>query len=207
MSLSVRHEAEDPAPDLNALIGSRICHDLISPLGAIGNGVELLTLSGFDSSPEVALIAQSVESANARIRYFRVAFGAAGREQSLGGAEIATILDAISQTGKHRITWTSDGAVPRPIAKLGFLVILCLESAMPWGGRIAVTRTSDRWRIDGQADRMRIETVHWDILADPDATSRVTSSDVEFPLAALAAQSLGRALVTERAEGWIAVTF
>ena len=54
---------------------------------------------------------------------------------------------------------------------------------------------------------MRIETAHWDILANPDATSRVTSSDVEFPLAARAAQSLGRALVTERAEGRVAVTF
>jgi len=38
--------------DLNALLGSRICHDLISPLGAIGNGVELLTMSGLDAAPK-----------------------------------------------------------------------------------------------------------------------------------------------------------
>mgnify|MGYP000296592635 CR=1 FL=1 len=44
---------------LNDLIGSRICHDLISPIGAIGNGVELLGLTG-PPSPEVRLIADSV---------------------------------------------------------------------------------------------------------------------------------------------------
>ena len=48
-----------------ALLGSRICHDLISPIGAISNGVELMQMSGADSSPELALISESVESANA----------------------------------------------------------------------------------------------------------------------------------------------
>jgi len=38
------------------LIGSRICHDLISPVGAINNGLELLLMSGMNMSPEVALI-------------------------------------------------------------------------------------------------------------------------------------------------------
>ena len=63
------------AIELNDLIGSRICHDLISPLGAIGNGVELLTMSGMTEVPEMTLISESVENANARIRFFRIAFG------------------------------------------------------------------------------------------------------------------------------------
>lgn len=207
MSLSTAKDRDRDSSDLNALIGSRICHDLISPLGAIGNGVELLTLSGLDKSPEVALIAQSVESANARIRFFRVAFGAAGPEQSLGHAEIAATLQGLSQTGKHRITWSPEGAVSRPVAKLGFLVILCIESAMPWGGRVCVTRTSDRWRIAGQAERMKIEPDHWDILADSSVGAGVTSSSVEFPLAALAAQALGRRIVADLGPERVAVTF
>ena len=56
-------------PDLAALIGSRICHDLISPIGAIGNGVELMMMDGTAKTPELALIAESVANANARIRY------------------------------------------------------------------------------------------------------------------------------------------
>ena len=70
--------------DLSALLGSRICHDLISPLGAIANGVELLQMSGAAASPEVALIAESVANANARIRFFRVAYGIASAGQRVG---------------------------------------------------------------------------------------------------------------------------
>ena len=44
--------------NIAALIGSRICHDLISPIGAINNGLELLTMTGVAQSPELALIAQ-----------------------------------------------------------------------------------------------------------------------------------------------------
>jgi histidine phosphotransferase ChpT len=69
--------------DLTALVGSRICHDLVSPLGAIGNGVELLGLTGIAPSPEMALIVESVENANARLRFFRIAYGAAGTDQRL----------------------------------------------------------------------------------------------------------------------------
>ena len=64
--------------NLSALIGSRICHDLISPIGAINNGLELLGMSGNTPGPEMELIHDSVGNASARIRYFRVAFGAAG---------------------------------------------------------------------------------------------------------------------------------
>lgn len=74
--------------DLSALIGSRICHDLISPLGAIGNGLELLQMSGASESPEMTLIADSVTSANARIRFFRIAYGDAVQNQMIKGAEL-----------------------------------------------------------------------------------------------------------------------
>ena len=57
---------------LAALLGSRLCHDLVSPLGAIGNGLELLEVSGdfpgIAKSGEMMLIAESLEAARARIR-------------------------------------------------------------------------------------------------------------------------------------------
>ena len=85
--------SDDPpeCPDLAALIGSRICHDLISPIGAIGNGLELLSMSGA-GGPEVALISDSVANANARIRFFRIAFGHASPEQGTSRSEILSIL-------------------------------------------------------------------------------------------------------------------
>ena len=68
-------------PDLAALIASRICHDLISPIGAIGNGVELLAMEPGGPRPEMALISESVANANARIRFFRICFGQASSDQ------------------------------------------------------------------------------------------------------------------------------
>lgn len=90
--------------DLAALIGSRICHDLISPIGAIGNGVELLAMTGA-AGPEVALIAESVAAANARIRFFRIAFGAAPADQRIGAPEVRSILDDLSRGGRFRWGW------------------------------------------------------------------------------------------------------
>lgn len=194
-------------PDLSALIGSRICHDLISPLGAIGNGVELMALSGLDQSPEMMLIAESVESANARIRFFRVAFGAAGEDQAVGEAEISAILEGLARTGRQRVDWRVTGGGARLEVKLAFLAMLCLESAMPWGGTITVERTEGRWTLTGAADRLRIADGLWAALGEPGAALQVSSSEVEFPLTRLAAQRIGRPLGTEVTETSIRITF
>ena len=187
-------------------MGSRICHDLISPLGAIGNGVELIALSGQEQTPEIALIAESVESANARIRFFRVAFGAAADEQTIGAQEIGAIFDALDRSGRHRIAWRAGGGARREV-KLAFLVILCIESALPWGGTIVAERTDDGWRITGRAERAKIDPALWSALADLGAPLEVSSAEVEFPLARDSAARLGRDLQVALAETAVAVTF
>jgi histidine phosphotransferase ChpT len=196
----------DVATDLGALVGSRICHDLISPLGAIGNGVELIALSGMDDTPEMALIAESVENANARIRFFRVAFGAAEAEQTIGAQEIAAIVEGLGRTGRHQIDWTAGGG-PRIEVKLVFLVTLCIASAMPWGGTITVCRTGESWNVSGAADRLKIDRALWDALADPGVSLSVSSAEVEFPLARATAARLRRSLTVEAAATEIEVTF
>ena len=194
------------SPDLGALVGSRICHDLISPLGAIGNGVELIALSGLDHSPEIALIAESVENANARIRFFRVAFGAAGLEQSVGAQEIGAIVEALNRTGRQRVDWMAGGA-PRVEVKLSFLVILCIASALPWGGEILVRRTGDTWQITGKAEKMKLGPAIWAALGDPGQPLAVTSAEVEFPLARETAGRIGRTLAVQLGSSEITLTF
>jgi len=63
--------------DLSALVASRLRHDLGNPLGAVSNGVELLQMSGMANSPEMALIADALRDTEARLRFFRIAYGAA----------------------------------------------------------------------------------------------------------------------------------
>ncbi len=193
--------------DLNALLGSRICHDLISPLGAIGNGVELLSLSGITAAPEIALIAESVENANARIRFFRIAFGAAGPEQSVAASEIRSILSDMGRGSRVRVDWSTEGDKRRTEVKLCFLLLQCVESAMAWGGDIRVIHSEDRWVVTGIAHRMKIEDDLWALLEDPGADVRVTSAQVQFPLVAEAAARAGRTLASEIGENRVRVTF
>lgn len=196
----------DQTPDLGALVGSRICHDLISPLGAIGNGVELIALSGMDDTPEMALIAESVENANARIRFFRVAFGAAEVEQTIGAQEILATLEGLGRTGRHRIDWTAAGG-PRIEVKLVFLALLCVASAMPWGGTITVRQSGEDWCVTGTADRIKLDRAVWDALGHPDAPFTVSSAEVEFPLARATAARIGRSLRVDTGATEISLSF
>ena len=117
-------------PDLAALIASRICHDLISPIGAIGNGVELLAMEPGGVRPEMALISESVANANARIRFFRICFGQASSDQRIARSEVASILGDLSRGGRVGYAWTSPVDLSRREVRLAFLLLQCLESAL-----------------------------------------------------------------------------
>lgn len=169
--------------DLAALLGSRICHDLISPLGAIGNGVELLMLDGGAATrPEIALIAQSVASANARIRFLRVAFGMAAGEQRMGRPEILTLLRDWTDGGRLNVDWQATGDHSRAVVRRVFLGLLCLESALPFGGSVVVGRDGAGWRLAAQGRRLRVDAPLWAILTDPQAVADLAAPQVQFGL-------------------------
>lgn len=184
-------------PDLAALIGSRICHDLISPIGAIGNGVELLMMDRASASPELALIAESVASANARIRFFRVAFGAAGGDQRIARGEVAAILADMTRGGRLEVEWSSPPELSRREVKLVFLLLQCLESALAWGGRVRVEATDSGWSMTAAAGRLRIEPPLWETLGEARAPSQIGAAQVHFALVPGELQAQGRRLVVE----------
>jgi histidine phosphotransferase ChpT len=194
-------------PDLSSLIGSRICHDLISPIGAIGNGVELLIMDGAAKGPEIALIAESVANANARIRFFRVAFGAAGRDQRIGRAEVAAILDDTTRGGRLVIEWQTAQDLSRREVKIAFLALQCCETAMPYGGRIRVERSDTRWSVHAQATRLRLDPAVWDVLSDPAAATDLTPAHVHFALLPEEVQRQGRRLAVELKQDDIRISF
>lgn len=192
----------DPS-DLAALLGSRICHDLIGPLGAIGNGVELLLMDGRVKGPEIDLIAESVAHANARIKFFRLAFGAARGESGVPLPEIRSILTEMTRGGRLTIDWIAPGNPLRTEAKAAFLAIQCLESALPWGGRITVSRGEEGWRVEGEATRTKADPALWSLLGKTPAPDPVPPSGVHFVLLAETAARL----TVEQTETRIAIRF
>jgi histidine phosphotransferase ChpT len=193
--------------DLAALLGSRICHDLISPIGAIGNGLELLMMDLGAKSPEMALIAQSVANANARIRFFRLAFGAAGDAGKQSLAEVRTILSDLTQGSRQTIEWATGPDLGRAQVKIAFLLLMCLESAMPYGGRVSVGERAGRWTIEAAAQRFRIDEGLWAMLADPSAAPDISPAAVHFPLAAAELARQGRRLQAELGQATIRLSF
>ncbi|SFA95324.1 histidine phosphotransferase ChpT [Poseidonocella pacifica] len=198
---------EKTQDNLVALVGSRICHDLISPIGAISNGVELMSMAGSSGEQELALITESVENANARIRFFRVAFGVAHADQMLGGREIAGILSDLSKGSRFSINWQVGTDLPRAEARVAFLLLLCFETAMPFGGECTVTRDGESWKLEGTAPKMRQEDGHWVLITDPDGGHEISASIVHFALAPDVASRIDRQIRVERDPTWICLTF
>lgn len=173
-------------PDrLVALISSRICHDLVNPLSAISNGVELLGMAPDGAlGPEFDLIKDSVENANARVRFFRVAFGASADGDMLEASEIDGILSAMSKGMRQTFDWMVPEAVKRTEAKLCFLLIQCLETALPYGGAVRITREGPVWKLSAQAERFADIDALWRIITHADDAGNLPPAQVHFALTA-----------------------
>jgi len=169
-------------PDLAALVGSRICHDLISPIGAIGNGVELLALTDGDTGAEMDLISESVQNASARIRYFRIAYGAASEEQMVSRSEVLSILAATARGGRINYIWKIDGDQPRRLVRCALLMLQAIEVALPMGGDIQITQDGDSWVMRGEGPRLSVNQELWDSLLSPQVGQRYTAAHVQFAL-------------------------
>jgi histidine phosphotransferase ChpT len=180
---------------LAALIGSRICHDLISPIGAINNGLELLGMTNAAEGPELELISESVGNASARIRFFRIAFGAAGA-QMIGQTEATGILMDLMSGGRVSLQYRPSEAQPRHLVRLAFLSILCLEDALPYGGEITVECEGDHWTLRGTSEKMNLDNALWSLLVDPRSSADVAPSQVHFVLLSTLAREDGIKLQT-----------
>lgn len=194
-------------PDVTALLGSRICHDLVSPLGAISNGVELLAMASLAAGPEMDLISQSVESANARIRFFRIAYGIATEGQMLAATEVRSILSDLGQASKIEVTWLPDADVSRQDAKLVFLMIQCFEAAMPWGGRLGIAQQNRNWTMTATSERMKLDQRLWDGLSGRTCGDQVRAAEVQFLLVPMVLAELGRSFSLQRDEGLAVARF
>lgn len=142
--------------DLAGLVSARICHDLISPIGAAGNGLELLSLAGqtaAQNSPEMALITASLAQAQARLQFFRLAFGAADAGADFAHKELSTLLHALGRDSRVHYHCQPCAPVSRPMVQLICLSLLCLEGALPTGGTLSIASDGPNWHITAQGEK------------------------------------------------------
>ncbi|MFT5344082.1 MAG: histidine phosphotransferase ChpT, partial [Paracoccaceae bacterium] len=192
--------------NLATLIGSRICHDLISPIGAINNGLELLGLTGGVQGPEMDLIADSVEHAEARIRFFRVAYGASG-DQMMGQPEVVSILDDVGRGRRLATQWEPTAAQSRADVRLAFLALQCCESALPYGGTVTFMVEDSVWTIVGTAEKLKFDADLWAGLSGTASQAEITPALVQFALLPVIATELKRKIKVVQSETQITLRF
>ena len=143
--------------ELAALLCSRVCHDLISPVGAIVNGLEVLDDNPKPDDREFALdlIRKSAKTASARLQFCRLAFGAAGSagaQIDLGDAQ--TMARGHIEDGKITITWNLPRLLlPKNRVKLLLNMLIIAQQTIPRGGTFTVDPVGD-----GEAMSFRVTT-------------------------------------------------
>jgi histidine phosphotransferase ChpT len=131
------------ALDLAALLCSRVCHDLISPTGAIVNGLEVLEEKQSDEETKtfaLDLIKKSAKTASARLQFCRLAFGAAGSsgaQMDLGDAQ--TMGRAFMEDDKTKLTWNLPRVLlPKNRVKLLLNMLIIAGQTIPRGGTMTI---------------------------------------------------------------------
>ncbi len=127
------------------LLASKICHDLISPVGAVSNGVEILEELGADAGDDVTnLISFSATQASSKLKTMRMAYGLGGSDDSIKMEDVHQLFaDYIA--GEKRLSQDWDpyadlGVEPqRALAKMVLCGLLLVVEALPKGGVLSVT--------------------------------------------------------------------
>ena len=194
-----------PAPDaleLAALLCSRVCHDLISPVGAIVNGLEVLDDNPKPEDRDFALdlIRKSAKTASARLQFCRLAFGAAGSsgaELDLGDAQ--TMARGHLEDGKTTIAWNLPRLLlPKNRVKLLLNMLVIAQQTIPRGGVLTVDPVGEGgglgFRVTARGLNARIPQNIADILSSGHAAA-VDAHAVQPYYTRLLAQSCGLKVV------------
>jgi histidine phosphotransferase ChpT len=126
------------------LLASKLCHDLVSPVSAINNGVELIEdIGGSVVEEAMKLIGDSGVTASRRLRLYRMAYGRAGSEEALGVKDVRQVAEQYLTGGKITLVWPESMPSEEVAAQRGFLktllnLIVLAEETLAYGGVISL---------------------------------------------------------------------
>jgi len=128
--------------DLAALLCSRVCHDLISPVGAVVNGIEVMEDDADEQTKVFAieLIKKSATTASARLQFCRLAFGAAGSAgASIDTGDAENVARGMMEDDKTKLTWKLPRVLlPKNRVKLLLNLLVLAGGTIPRGGSLAI---------------------------------------------------------------------
>src|SRR5215510_5168329 len=138
------------------LLASRICHDLISPIGAVGNGLELLEEADDEMSADaLKLSVGCVRRASALLEFFRMAYGTAGSDRGLRWETAKQLAEGLIDGAKTTVVWGPAPAglnIPAAVPKLALNLVLLGTEMLPRGGEIKVA-------LEGAGSRLTVSAL------------------------------------------------
>jgi len=124
------------------LLASRLCHDLVGPIGAVGNGLELLADDEFGMADDaMQLTTKSAKQASGILQFFRLAYGMAGARVGADYTQIRDLSAALLSNMRTELDWKTVAApedAPNGLPKLVLNMVALAQEALPRGGRLTV---------------------------------------------------------------------
>jgi histidine phosphotransferase ChpT len=188
--------------DLAALACSRVCHDVISPVGAIINGLEVLDEEKNDEMRQFALdlIKKSAATASARLQFCRLAYGAAGSAgAAIDTGDAETVTRGLISDGRTKLVWNGARQLA-PKNKVKLLLNLCAIalSAIPRGGVLTVELSNEgqdmEARVEAKGANARLARGIEGLLAGQPDAGTVDGHSIQPFFTGLVARACGMAI-------------
>ena len=175
--------------DISELLCSRLCHDIVAPIGAINSGLELLKETTSNDKDEIIdLIYKSAENAAKKLTLFRFAYGASSTKQIANLDEIKSLLGQIIDPDKFKlqINFSTPIDIPQDqMVKWGKLILqttMTVADAAPYGGQLTVSSDNRSIKIHLNSDKVIDNQTNFDIMKNGCAQTELTPRNISHYL-------------------------
>ncbi|NVE94800.1 histidine phosphotransferase family protein [Altererythrobacter lutimaris] len=196
--------------ELASLLCSRLCHDLLSPVGALSNGLELLADETDPAMRDrcVELLEQSAKTSADKLKFFRLAFGAAGGfGEAVPVEEAQVVIEALASDGKPiDLKWAIEGSsLPKPAVKVMLNLAHIALDALIRGGRLDIGAEMRDSKVEivvrASGDRIAFDETIGKALQGELAAGELSSRTAAAHMIALVAEDAGGGLQYKADEG------
>lgn len=185
--------------DLAALLCSRVCHDIISPVGAIANGLELMDDPDVDAEMKATaldMVRSSAKTATAKLKFCRIAFGASGSAGAqIDMGEAGETAKAFVGDEKIKLDWQAPRENrPKAEVKLLLNMLMLAMAGIPRGGVVTVAVDGRNFNVSAKGERAKVPQPMADVLDGVTALDAIDARMVQPYYAKLLAHSAGLGL-------------
>jgi histidine phosphotransferase ChpT len=188
--------------DLASLLCSRVCHDIISPVGAIANGLELMDDPETDAelrATALDMVRSSAKSATAKLKFCRIAFGASGSAGAhIDMGEAGETAIAFVGDEKIKLEWKAPRENrPKAEVKLLLNMLLLAMAGIPRGGVVTVTAEDKNFTVKAKGERAKLPLPTADVLTGSIPLEQLDARLVQPYYSKMLAESAGLTLTMQ----------